>query len=76
MFFKLEISVSYERMLEISISMANDACRLYFQKVIVSPTNILQNVFISSDVDIIDPNPSSRSSKDLFIFIPTYFEGC
>ncbi|VDH96881.1 Hypothetical predicted protein [Mytilus galloprovincialis] len=65
-FFKLGLSVSYDRVLEISTSMANDACRRYVQEGIVCPTNLLQNVFTSSAVDNIDHNPSSISSKDSF----------
>ncbi|CAC5355832.1 unnamed protein product [Mytilus coruscus] len=80
-FFKLGLSVSYDRVLEISTSMANDACRRYIQEGIVCPTNLLQNVFTSSAVDNIDHNPSSISSKDSFhgtgiTFFPTYFGGC
>ncbi|VDI52694.1 Hypothetical predicted protein [Mytilus galloprovincialis] len=65
-FFKLGLSVSYDRMLEISTSMANDACRRYVQEGIVCPANLFQNGFTSSAVDNIDHNPSSISSKDSF----------
>ncbi|CAC5355811.1 unnamed protein product [Mytilus coruscus] len=65
-FFKLGLSVSYDRVLEISTSMANDACRRYIQEGIVCPTNLLQNIFTSSAVDNIDHNISSISSRDSF----------
>ncbi|VDI83115.1 Hypothetical predicted protein [Mytilus galloprovincialis] len=66
-FFKLGMSVSYDRMLEIFTSMANDSCRRFVQEDIVCPTNLLQHVFTSSAVNNIDHNPSSISSKDSFI---------
>ncbi|CAC5401889.1 unnamed protein product [Mytilus coruscus] len=65
-FFKLGLSASYDKVLEISNSMANDACRRYIQEGIVCPTHSLQNVLISSAVDNIVLNPSSISSKDSF----------
>ncbi|CAC5421248.1 unnamed protein product [Mytilus coruscus] len=46
--------------------MANDACNHYIQESIVCPTHLLQNVFTSSNVDNIDHNPRSISSKDSF----------
>ncbi|XP_063442044.1 hemicentin-1-like [Mytilus trossulus] len=64
-FFKLRLSVIYNQVLEISTSMANDACRRYVQEGIVCPTNLQRNAFTSSAVDNIGHNPSSISLKDI-----------
>ncbi|VDI67831.1 Hypothetical predicted protein [Mytilus galloprovincialis] len=66
-FFQLGMSVSYDRKLEISTSMANDSCRRFVKENIVWPTNLLQNVFTSSAVNNIDHNPRSISSKESFL---------
>lgn len=56
----------YDKMLGISISMANDACHSYIQEYIVCPTHLLQNAFTSSDKYNIDHFTSSVPSKDSF----------
>ncbi len=53
-------------MLSHSTSLANSVCDLYHEQNVVYPVKLRKNVFTTGEMDNIDHNPSSTTSKDSF----------
>ncbi|KAG7174288.1 hypothetical protein Hamer_G003220, partial [Homarus americanus] len=64
--FQHRICLSYDRVLQLSIDLANAVCEEYKKSQIVIPTNLKTCVFITGAVDNINHNPSSYSATDSF----------
>ena len=62
---KLGLSISYDRVLQISTELANTVCTLY-EEGVVCPPNLKKDVFTTAAVDNIDHNPSSTTASDSF----------
>jgi len=60
--FDLGLSVSYDRVLEISTAMGNRVCEQYHSDAVVCPPNLLQGLFTTAAVDNIDHNTSSTTA--------------
>ena len=65
-FFYLGLSVSYERVMQLSNSMANSICKEYEGEQLVCPRNMQHNTFTVSAVDNIDHKPSSKTARSSF----------
>ena len=65
---RLGLSISYDRVLQLSTDLANTVCQQYEDDDIVCPPGLRKNVFTTSAVDNIDHNPSSTTAlaKDAF----------
>ena len=64
--FELGLSVSYDRVLEVSTEIGNKVCRQYEIDKAVCPPNLREGLFTTAAVDNIDHNPSSTSAHDSF----------
>ena len=64
--FDLGLSVSYDRVLEISTAMGNRVCEQYHRDAVVCPPNLLQGLFTTAAVDNIDHNTSSTTATGSF----------
>ena len=65
-FYKLGISVSYPRVMQISNKLANRICSQYNEENLVCPPILKKNLFTVSAVDNIDHNPSSNTAQSSF----------
>ena len=65
-FFKLGLSVSYDRVLSISTDIGNTICRKFEDENSVCPAKLRKGIFTTSAVDNIDHNPSSNTAKGSF----------
>lgn len=64
--YDLGLSVSYDRVLEISSEFGYKLCSLYHREKAVCPPKLKCSLFTTAAVDNIDHNPSSTSSHDTF----------
>ena len=64
--FHLGLSVSYDRVLEISKAMACTASRQYEVDGVVCPLALRKNLFTTAAVDNLDHNPSSTTAQGAF----------
>jgi len=64
--FGLGLSISYDRVMEISTAMNNYVCEQYCSENVVCPRNLHEGLFITAAIDNIDHNPSSTTTKDSF----------
>ena len=64
--FDLGLSVSYDRVLEISAAMGNRVCEQYHGDAVVCTPNLLQGLFTTAAVDNIDHNTSSTTVTSSF----------
>ena len=64
--FHLGLSISYDRVLDISMDMANVAASLYESDGVVCPLILRNGLFTTGAVDNIDHNPSSNTARDSF----------
>ena len=65
-FFHLGLCVSYDRVLQIQLYIANGVCQCYKMEKVVCPPNMRRGLFTIAAVDNIDHNPSSATAKDSF----------
>ena len=68
-FHQLGLSISYDRVLEISTALGDNVCNQFEEDKIVKivcPQILRKEVFTTAAVDNIDHNPSSRTAKDSF----------
>ena len=63
---QLGISITYDRVLQISADMGNSVCQLYRLEQVVCPPKLKLNLFTTSAVDNIDVNPGSTTAKGSF----------
>ena len=64
--FERGVSVSYDRILQLSTETANKVIDLFEQDGVVCPTVLRDGVYTTGNLDNIDHNPSSTSSQDSF----------
>ena len=64
--FELGLSISYNRPLSISTSLANTVCRSYEEQNLVCPLQLHMGVYTVAAVDNIDHNPSSSTAQGSF----------
>jgi len=62
--FTLGLSISYDRVLEISTDFGGSVCEQYHQDQVVCLPNLRRGLFNTSAIDNIDPNLSSTSPTD------------
>ena len=64
--YDLGLSISYDRVLSISTSLANSVCKQYAMDKVVCPPKLRGNLFTTAAVDNIDHNSSSTTAKSNF----------
>ena len=64
--YDLGLSISYDRVLSISTSLANSVCKQYTMDKVVCPPKLRGNLFTTAAVDNIDHNSSSTTAKSNF----------
>ena len=69
--FNLGLSISYDRVLDISMGMAIAAAQQYESDEVVCPLILRENLFTTAAVDNIDHNPSWATAHDAFHGIGT-----
>ncbi|PIK56610.1 hypothetical protein BSL78_06466 [Apostichopus japonicus] len=62
----LGLSISYDRVLQLSAQMGNNVCQQFHREQVVCPPKMRGEVFTTAAVDNIDHNPSATTSKDSF----------
>ena len=62
----LGLSVSYDRILQLSTHMGNQVCQQFHREQVVCPPQLRSHVFTTAAVDNIDHNPSSTTARDSF----------
>ena len=65
-FYQLGLSISYDRVLDISASIAKEATAQYETDGVVCPFNLRKNLFTTAAIDNIDHNPTSNSARESF----------
>ena len=65
-FYRLGLSISYDRIMQISSDLGNSVCSLYERKQVVCPPKLKRGLFTTGCADNIDHNPSSRTAADSF----------
>ncbi|KAJ8393374.1 hypothetical protein AAFF_G00060960 [Aldrovandia affinis] len=63
----LGLSISYDRVLQLSAQMGNSVCQQFHRERVVCPPKMRGQVFTTAAVDNIDHNPSATTSKDSFL---------
>ncbi|MES9881624.1 MAG: hypothetical protein ABW185_12160, partial [Sedimenticola sp.] len=61
--YDLGLSISYDRVLEISTDMGNRVCEQFERESLVCPVSLRKGIFTTSAVDNIDHNPTSTTSQ-------------
>jgi hypothetical protein len=64
--FHLGLSISYDRVMDIFMDMANEAASQYENDGVVCPLILRDGLFTTAAVDNIDHNPSSNTARDSF----------
>ena len=64
--FELGLSISYDRLLNISAVMCNTLCKQFEMEKVVCPPKLRLELFTTAAIDNIDHNPSSTSPKGSF----------
>ena len=64
--YKLGLSISYDRVLELSTDMGNSVCARFESEGFVCQTKLLKGVFTTAAVDNIDHSPSSVTAQGAF----------
>ena len=65
-FFKLGLSVSYDRVLSIYTDIGNIICRKFQEENLMCPAKLRKGIFTTTAVDNIDHNPSSNTARESF----------
>ena len=60
------MSLSYDRVLELSTDMGNSVCAHFESEGVICPPKLLKGVFTTAAVDNIDHNPSSVTAQGAF----------
>ncbi len=61
--YDLGLSISYDRVLDISTEMGNSVCKQYEKDSLVCPPKLRKGIFTTSAVDNIDHNPTSTTAQ-------------
>ena len=64
-FYRLGLSIFYDRVMQISADLENSICA-QFEEGVVCPSKLKKSLFTTANVDNIDHNPSARTAKDSF----------
>lgn len=64
--FNLGLSISYDRVLELSTAINNRVCEQYMSDNVVCPPNLREGLFCTAAVDNIDHDPSSTTATESF----------
>lgn len=64
--YRLGLSISYDRVMQISADLGNSVCHRFEEEGVVCPPKLKKSLFTTGCVDNIDHNTSSRTSKDSF----------
>ena len=64
--YNLGLSISYDRVLDISTEMGNNVCARYESEGVVWPPKLSKKIFTTAAVDNIDHNPSSATAQGAF----------
>ena len=64
--YELGLSISYDRVMEISTEQGNCACKQYNQEKTVCPRNLRLGLNTKGAIDDFDHNPSSTTATDSF----------
>ena len=64
--YRLGLSISCDRVLQLSTDLANAVIQQYENEGVVCPPSLRKGVFTTSAVDNIDHNPSSTTARDSF----------
>ena len=64
--FNIGLSVSYDRVLDVSTDLANKACSRFEEENVVCPIKLRTELSTTSAIDNIDHNPSATSAHDSF----------
>ena len=65
-FYRLELSISFDRVMQISADLGNSICTQFEEEGVVCPSKLKRSLFTTANVDNIDHNPSARTAKDSF----------
>ena len=65
-FYRLGLSISYDRVMQISADLGNSICAQFEEEGVVYPSKLKRFLFTTANVDNIDHNPSARTAKDSF----------
>ena len=65
-FFKLGLSVLYDRVLSVSTDIGNIICRKFQEENLVCPAKLRKGIFTTTAVDNIDHNSSSNTTRESF----------
>lgn len=64
--YNLGLSISYDRVLELSTDMGNSVCARFESEGVICPPKLRKGVFTTAAVDNIDHDPSSVTAKGFF----------
>ena len=64
--YRLGLSISYDRVMQISADLGSSVCSFDEREKVVCPLKLKRDLFTTGCVDNIDHNPSSRTAKDSF----------
>ena len=64
--YKLGVSVSYDRIIEVEDSIASAICKRFREENLVCPVNLRRGLFTIGALDNIDHNPSSTTAQGSF----------
>ena len=64
--YRLGVSISYDRVMQISADLGNSVCAQFEADGVVCPSKLKKSLFTTGSVDNIDHNPSSRTAKNSF----------
>ena len=64
--YNLGLSISYDRVLELSTDMGNSVCAHFESEGVICPPKLLKGVFTTTAVDNIDHSPSSVTAQGAF----------
>ena len=63
-FYRMGLSISYDRVMQISADLGISICAQFEEEGVVCPSKLKKSLFTTANVDNIDHNPSARTAKD------------
>ena len=64
--FELGLSISYDRVMDISTILSNNLCRIFEMEKSVCPPKLKAKLFTTAAIDNLDHNPTSTTAQDSF----------
>jgi len=65
-FYRLGLSISYDRVMQISADLGNSICSQFEEEGVVCPSKLKRSLFTTANGDNIDHNPRAHTAKDSF----------